>query len=111
MMPRAAASTLPGPAFALLAFGLLAVGDAGMKALSVRNPPLQIAFLSTVSAAGLVALWALRHDWASLKPRHPALIGLRATFAGWRWLHMSREDLASDTRTMPALVVLLARPA
>jgi hypothetical protein len=36
---------------------------------------------------------------------------LRATFAGWRWLHMSREDLASDTRTMPALVVLLARPA
>jgi SAM-dependent methyltransferase len=36
---------------------------------------------------------------------------LRATFAGWRWLRHSREDLESDTRTMPALVVLLERPA
>ena len=35
---------------------------------------------------------------------------LRTTFAGWRWLSRSREDLRSNTRTMPALVVLLERP-
>jgi SAM-dependent methyltransferase len=35
---------------------------------------------------------------------------LRATFAGWRWIDLSREELASDTRTMPALVALLERP-
>jgi SAM-dependent methyltransferase len=34
---------------------------------------------------------------------------LRATFAGWRWLSQWREDLAGDTRTMPALVLLLER--
>ncbi|MGE3601623.1 MAG: class I SAM-dependent methyltransferase, partial [Dehalococcoidia bacterium] len=36
---------------------------------------------------------------------------LRTIFAGWRWLSVSREDLASDTRTMPALVTLLEPPA
>jgi SAM-dependent methyltransferase len=36
---------------------------------------------------------------------------LRDVFAGWRWLSVTREDLVSDTRTMPALIVLLERPA
>ena len=35
---------------------------------------------------------------------------LRAVFAGWRWLNLSREDLASDTRTMPAIAALLEPP-
>ena len=35
---------------------------------------------------------------------------IRATFLDWRVVSMERADLPSDTRTMPAVVALLARP-
>ncbi|MGH2584739.1 MAG: methyltransferase domain-containing protein [Dehalococcoidia bacterium] len=35
---------------------------------------------------------------------------LRQAFPGWRFLYLERRDIPSDTRTMPALIVLLSPP-
>jgi S-adenosylmethionine uptake transporter len=69
---------LSGPVYAALAFGLMALGDAAAKALAFRNPPLQLAFLFTISAMGIIGLWTLRQGGAALRPRHPRLMALRA---------------------------------
>jgi len=117
MTPRAAVPALSGPACALLAFALLAIGDAAAKALAFRNPPLQIAFLYTVSAAGLVALWALRQDWQTLRPRHPGLIGLRAScsviagLAGlYAFVNLSLAEAYTILFMAPVIVTALSRP-
>ena len=35
---------------------------------------------------------------------------IRTAFRGWRLASIERVDLASDTRTMPAVLALLSRP-
>jgi drug/metabolite transporter (DMT)-like permease len=112
-----AAPALSGPACALIAFGLMAIGDAAAKALAVRNPPLQIAFLYTVSAVAIVAVWASRQDWRTLRPRHPGLIGVRAAcsvtagLAGlYAFVKLSLAEAYTILFTAPVIVTALSRP-
>lgn len=117
MNVQSAGPALSGPASALLAFGLMAVGDAAAKALAFRNPPLQIAFFYTVSAVAVVALWASRQDWRTLWPRHPGLIGLRAACsvtAGLGGLYafvlLSLAEAYTILFMAPVIVTALSRP-
>jgi drug/metabolite transporter (DMT)-like permease len=111
------APALSGPAYALLAYGLMAIGDAAAKAMASRNPPLQIAFLYTISAVGIVALWASRQGWNALRPRNPWLVALRATcsvVAGIAGLYAFVKLSLAEAYTLlfmaPVIVTGLSRP-
>lgn len=117
MRAPVAGPALSGPAYALLAYGLMAVGDAAAKAMASRNPPLQIAFLYTISAVGLVAIWASRQGWDTLRPRRPWLVGLRAicsVVAGigglYAFVTLSLAEAYTLLFMAPVIVTALSRP-
>lgn len=117
MTARWAGAALTGPAYALLAYGLMAIGDAAAKAIAVRSPPLQIAFLYTVSALGIVAIWASRQGWGKLRPRRPWLVGLRAacsvtTGIGglYAFVKLSLAEAYTLLFVAPVIVTALSRP-
>jgi S-adenosylmethionine uptake transporter len=95
----------------------MAVGDAAAKALAFRNPPLQIAFLYTVSAVGLMAIWASRQEWRTLRPNNPGLIVLRAAcsvtagLAGlFAFVNLSLAEAYTILFMAPVIVTALSGP-
>jgi drug/metabolite transporter (DMT)-like permease len=108
--------SLSGPAYALMAYGLMAIGDAAAKAMASRNPPLQIAFLYTFSAVGIVALWAAPQGWQALRPRNPWLVALRcscsviAGIAGlYAFVNLSLAEAYTLLFMAPVIVTALSR--
>jgi drug/metabolite transporter (DMT)-like permease len=99
-----------------MAYGLMAIGDAAAKAMASRNPPLQIAFLYTVSAVGIVGLWVARQGWDSLRPRNPRLMALRcacSVIAGVAGLYAFVKLSLAEAYTLlfmaPVIVTALSR--